>query len=303
MSALDTRALRDAFGTFLTGVTVVTARDPNAAPIGFTANSFASVSLDPPLVSVCLAKTSSNYTNFLAAPVFAINVLSETQTDVSNTFARPSDDRFAQVAWRVGPKEVPIIEDVSAWFACDVQATVDAGDHVILIGRVTAFDSSAAPGLGYARGAYITPSTATQALETADNLIVSALIADGAQVLLCDDGRGGVSVPQTRVQRGEMPSAALRRLIAATGLKAAPGFIYSVFEDTSVGRQHIAFLCQTEGDTPTEGCFVPLSCGAFDDVSDPAVRTMLERYAAEAGLNRFGIYYGTQDSGEVRTII
>lgn len=93
----DPRALRDAFGAFATGVTVVTASDAAGKPIGFTANSFTSVSLDPPLLLVCLAKSSRNYESMTSAGRFAINVLSETQKDVSNTFARPVEDRFAAV--------------------------------------------------------------------------------------------------------------------------------------------------------------------------------------------------------------
>ncbi len=94
IQTVDPRALRDAFGAFPTGVTVVTACDGDGNPIGFTANSFTSVSLNPPLLLVCLAKTSRNFAIMTGAQHFAINVLSETQKDVSNTFARPVEDRF-----------------------------------------------------------------------------------------------------------------------------------------------------------------------------------------------------------------
>lgn len=93
----DPRQLRDAFGAFLTGVTVVTTINAEGQPIGFTANSFTSVSLDPPLLLVCLAKTSRNYAAVTEAAGFAVNILSEAQKDVSNTFARPVEDRFAAV--------------------------------------------------------------------------------------------------------------------------------------------------------------------------------------------------------------
>ena len=102
IQTVDPRALRDAFGAFPTGVTVVTACDGDGNPIGFTANSFTSVSLNPPLLLVCLAKTSRNFATMTGTPHFAINVLSETQKDVSNTFARPVEDRFAAVEWAKG---------------------------------------------------------------------------------------------------------------------------------------------------------------------------------------------------------
>lgn len=85
IQTVDPRALRDAFGAFPTGVTVVTACDGEGHPIGFTANSFTSVSLNPPLLLVCLAKTSRNFATMTGAQHFAINVLSEMQKDVSNT--------------------------------------------------------------------------------------------------------------------------------------------------------------------------------------------------------------------------
>ncbi len=303
MTSLDPRALRTAFGTFMTGVTVVTAQDKTGAPLGFTANSFTSVSLDPPLVLVCLAKASQNHDALVRAEGFAVNILAETQVDISNTFARPSDDRFRGVAWRRGPQGSPVIEGVSAWFDCAMHDTVEAGDHVILIGEVKAFDSSPSPGLGYARGAYVAPSTSTDALKTSANLVVSALIVRDDAVFLVDDGIGGLTLPQTVVDTAELPSSALNRLIASTGLTAEPGFIYSVFEDTGLERQHIAVLCQSAGGTPQASGFVPIGKHAYDDVSDPAILTMLERYAAEARIGAFGIYYGNQRGGEVRTII
>lgn len=160
----DPRALRDAFGAFATGVTVVTASDAAGKPIGFTANSFTSVSLDPPLLLVCLAKSSRNYDSMTSAGRFAINVLSETQKDVSNTFARPVEDRFATVDWRLGRDGCPIFSDVAAWFECSMQDIIEAGDHVIIIGRVTAFENSGLNGLGYARGGYFTPRLAGKAV-------------------------------------------------------------------------------------------------------------------------------------------
>ena len=189
MTLPDPRALRSAFGTFMTGVTVVTSLDGNGNPVGFTANSFSSVSLDPPLLLVCLAKSSSNYDTLTQAKGFAVNVLSAEQTDVSNTFARPVDDRFASVDWKTGPFGSPVLNEVSAWFDCSMHSTVEAGDHVILIGRVYAFDSTPAPGLGYVRGAYVTPSIGEELLASGTDLIVSAIILRDSHVLLVDKSK------------------------------------------------------------------------------------------------------------------
>ncbi|EEE36098.1 flavoprotein oxidoreductase [Rhodobacteraceae bacterium KLH11] len=301
MTQLDSRALRNAFGTFMTGVTVVTSHDPGRNPIGFTANSFTSVSIDPPLVLVCLANSSRNYKALTSADGFAVNVLSESQIEVSNTFARPVEDRFASVEWRPGPVGSPVIEGVSAWFDCAMHKTVDAGDHVILIGEVKAFDSTTSAGLGYARGAYVTPATASGALSQNTDLIVSALIEREGHVLLVE-GEQGLAPPEAAVgSRGV--SATLNRLIGATGLSVEPGFVYSVFEDATHKRQHIAFLCQAAAGAPGKGVFQPLEPTSFGAVSNPAIRVMLERLAQESQLGDFGIYYGDQNKGEVRPII
>ncbi|AZV78423.1 flavin reductase [Parasedimentitalea marina] len=301
MTPLDPRALRTAFGTFMTGVTVVTAHDNDGAPLGFTANSFTSVSLDPPMVLVCLASTSRNYDALVTADGFAVNILTENQIEISNTFARPVEDRFATVKWHNGPQGSPILDGVSSWFDCSMHKTVDAGDHVILIGQVEAFDANSTPGLGYARGAYVTPSTAAEALEHSPNLIVSALIEKDGHVLLVDDGNGGLALPECVVE-GQGASAAIKTLISSTGLQAQPGFVYSVFEDLDRKRQHISFLCQTAEGEPSKGVFVPLTGSALDDMTDPAILTMLERFAAESVLGNYGVYFGDQKSGEVRAV-
>lgn len=298
----DPRALRDAFGTFMTGVTVVTSHDATGTPLGFTANSFSSVSLDPPLVLICMANSSRNYAAITQASGFAVNILAEDQKEISNTFARPSDDRFAGIDWFAGPQGSPILEGVSAWFDCSMHETVEAGDHVILIGKVEGFDTSTTPGLGYARGAYVTPAAEAEALAQGANLVVSALIERAGEVLLVDDGNGGLTLPQKPVGRAGA-SVALTELITASGLEADPGFIYSVFEDAAREHQHISFLCQAADGAPKQGCFTPLSASTMMEVTDPALRIMLERFASESRMGNYGVFYGNQISGDVRKIV
>ncbi|UWQ07156.1 flavin reductase family protein [Aliiroseovarius crassostreae] len=301
MREIDPRALRNAFGAFLTGVCVVTTHDAEGHPVGFTANSFSSVSLDPPLVLVCLANTSSNYNTFAQADGFAVNILSEGQIDVSNTFARPVSDRFAAVDWQAGPKGSPIFSGTSAWFDCSMFNTIEAGDHLILIGQVEAFENGTAPGLGYARGAYVTPAAEVEALSNQADLIISALIEHNGKVLLVDTQEGKLTLPETKVKK-DGASAALTRLIDGLGISADPGFIYSVYEDENRGHQHISFLCQAAEGTPAQGRFSDLSPAALKDIADPAMRTMLERFAAESRMGNFGVYYGNRNSGHVRPL-
>ncbi|MDP5220333.1 flavin reductase family protein [Ruegeria sp. 2205SS24-7] len=297
----DPRALRNAFGTFMTGVTVVTTLEDTGQPLGFTANSFASVSLDPPLVLVCLANSSRNYDTFANTSRFAINILAESQIEVSNTFARPVEDRFAKVGWQPGPHGSPILDDVSAWFDCSMFNTVDAGDHLILIGEVKAFDQEIAPGLGYARGAYVTPAAEAKAMSKRTGMIVSALIERNGKILLQDDGNGGLTIPATD-DVADGANVALARLISDSGIQAEPGFVFSVYQDEARKHQHISFLCQAADGAPQNGAYTELNASTLMDVADPAICTMLERFARESRIGNFGVYYGNEVSGEVKPL-
>jgi flavin reductase (DIM6/NTAB) family NADH-FMN oxidoreductase RutF/pimeloyl-ACP methyl ester carboxylesterase len=132
----DARTLRDALGCFATGVTVVTAMDREGQPVGLTANSFTSVSLDPPLLLVCIAKTSGSLKAMESAQHFGVNVLHIGQQPVSNRFARPGEARFAETPWQRGQNNVPLLSGALVNFECVRHAEYDGGDHVILVGRV-----------------------------------------------------------------------------------------------------------------------------------------------------------------------
>lgn len=157
MSDLDPRALRNAFGRFLTGVTVVTALRPDGEPVGFTANSFSSVSLDPPLLLVCPGRFLSSYQAFVSCERFCVSVLSEDQHAAANTFAGFKGNRFAQVPHVHDDHGVPMICGAVAQFSCRTHQVVPAGDHALLIGEVTAFDQTEAAGLGYVGGRFFRP--------------------------------------------------------------------------------------------------------------------------------------------------
>ena len=155
LAGSDSRTLRDALGCFATGVTVVTTLDAAGNPIGLTANSFTSVSLDPELLLVCLAKTASSLAAFDLADHFAVNVLHIGQQPVSNRFATKDEDRFAETGWETWSTGAPIIKGSLASFECARHAMHDGGDHVILVGKVdrVRFEPRRDP-LLYFRGKY-----------------------------------------------------------------------------------------------------------------------------------------------------
>jgi flavin reductase (DIM6/NTAB) family NADH-FMN oxidoreductase RutF len=151
----DPRTLRDALGCFATGVTVVTALDGEGRPAGLTVNSFTSVSLEPPLLLVCIHKMATTAEALVGAPSFAINVLQTGQQPASITFSTRGEDRFGCTPWSTGECGSPILGESLCVFECERFAVYDGGDHHILVGRVVkaSFDASLDP-LLYFRGSY-----------------------------------------------------------------------------------------------------------------------------------------------------
>lgn len=151
----DARTLRDAMGCFATGVTVVTAMTADGVPVGLTANSFTSVSLDPPLLLVCIGNGAGCAPVLREASHFAINVLQIGQQPASNRFAGKGEDRFANTPWTSGETGAPVLTGSLSTFECSRHAVHDGGDHFILIGKVVRanFEPRRDP-LLYFRGKY-----------------------------------------------------------------------------------------------------------------------------------------------------
>jgi len=152
--SFDLRRLRDCFGRFATGVTIITCLDSEGRPAGLTANSFSSVSLDPPLISWSLDKRSSQIDAFHETEYYAVNVLSADQIDLSNLFASSNEDRFAGLDYKSGLGDAPLLSDCIAWVECRNAAVYDGGDHLIFLGEVERFDYSDRPALLFLGGRY-----------------------------------------------------------------------------------------------------------------------------------------------------
>ena len=135
--------MRDVMGTFCTGVTVISGMDDNGNPVGFTAQSLTSLSLDPPLISISPARTSTTWPLIRSNGAFCVNVLSEDQRHVSGAFARSGGDKFSGLEWNVRDGHpAPRIEGSLAWISCVIEAEHEAGDHTLVIGRVVALEAS-----------------------------------------------------------------------------------------------------------------------------------------------------------------
>lgn len=150
--AHDPRALRNALGSFPTGVTVMTTLRADGSPVGLTVNSFASVSLDPALVLWSLAAKSPSLGAFRAATHFCVNVLAADQEALCRRFATPDTDKFAGVAWEPGGTGMPVLDGCVATFECTSAFNNWGGDHVIFVGHVERYGTRDAPALLFHRG-------------------------------------------------------------------------------------------------------------------------------------------------------
>lgn len=152
--SFDSRALRDALGDFATGVTVVSARGADGRPVGVTVNSFAAVSLDPPLVLWSLGRQSDYLAVFESCRHFAVNVLAADQLGYSLRFAQTARDNFDGIDWHAGAGDVPLLPGCCAWFECRSETRYPGGDHLILVGCVENIRREAKPPLIFHRGLY-----------------------------------------------------------------------------------------------------------------------------------------------------
>lgn len=154
----DPRELRRALGRFATGVTVVTTRTADGVPVGLTANSFSSVSLDPPLILWSLGNGAASLSAFMEADWFAVNVLGSHQQHLSNQFASQGTEKYDGVEYEEGLGGCPVLIDSLACFECTVYDRVPAGDHTIFLGKVERLTHREGQPLLYSSGRYCVPS-------------------------------------------------------------------------------------------------------------------------------------------------
>jgi 3-hydroxy-9,10-secoandrosta-1,3,5(10)-triene-9,17-dione monooxygenase reductase component len=154
VTAIDSQEFRNALGRFATGVTIVTTADGAGARYGVTANSYNSVSLDPPLVLWSLAKTSRSMDAFRDCEAFAIHILGAHQEELAKRFASRGDDKFAELDTHEGYAGVPLFDDCVAHFECVTENRFEGGDHMIFLGRVVNFEACDHEPLLFHRGSF-----------------------------------------------------------------------------------------------------------------------------------------------------
>lgn len=152
--AIDRNELRRVMGHFATGVTVITTHSEDGKPFGLTANAFSSVSLDPPLLLVCVDKKAESYPYFEQSKVFTVNILSDGQEALSRRFAVSGGAKFEGVAYHMGANGAPILEGSLAYMECTLYASYDGGDHTIYLGEVQQAETVERKPLLFYRGGY-----------------------------------------------------------------------------------------------------------------------------------------------------
>ncbi len=295
MNAETKRHLRDAFGRFATGVTVVTSLQADGTPRGFTANSFTSVSLDPPLLLVCIGKAALSCETFAQADHFNVNILADDQKEISGLFASQSPDKFDIADWHPDAQGVAVIDGALATFSCARHRLVDAGDHLILIGRVLNFETNDGDPLGYYQGGYFDiglDRALTDAATTGD-ISVGAVLAHGQRLLLACGPEGHITLPA---------ASSIKELIGnleAGGLTPDLAQLYAVYQVTQDGAQRIVYHGSVSGIPPKGLQFYDLNALPFDQVEDKAELSLLRRYVRENQHGTFGFYHGTAIEGVV----
>jgi flavin reductase (DIM6/NTAB) family NADH-FMN oxidoreductase RutF len=153
MQSVSEREFRDTLARWASGVTVVTARN-GGEPVGMTAASFSSLSLDPPLVLICIARSASSHDGLVGADGFAVHVLGAEQQEMSSLFARPGTDKFASFPDERGAFDAPLLPFGVARLVCERHSALDGGDHTILVGRVVSTELAGTDPLLYCNRAY-----------------------------------------------------------------------------------------------------------------------------------------------------
>jgi flavin reductase (DIM6/NTAB) family NADH-FMN oxidoreductase RutF len=312
--ALDLLDLRRALGAFVTGVTVVTTVDAEGRPRGMTANSFTSVSLDPPLVLVCIASTAASFAAFSDFPSFAVNILAEGQEELANRFASKRPDKFSGVDWSVATTGAPVLGETLAWLDCSVHHQINAGDHLIVIGRVEGMSCGTARPLAYCQGNYVTFGLVEDTVNKhlTKRLLVGWIVESEGRILLSrvDNSRSPLrwSIPMSPLRRELRNSDALHVAVTESlGVGVDISFLYSAIDLPDQEALCLIYRGEAHADPvaraghATVEAFEP-SAIPWAGISDRHIRNMLRRYLQERVSDRFGIYLGSVADGRVAMV-
>jgi hypothetical protein len=237
-----------------------------------------------------------------------VSVLSEDQQAISTTFATPNEDRFLDIEWDSKNTGSPIIKGAVAWFDCDTEQVISAGDHLILIGKIIAFDSTPKTPLMYLRGNYVNLGLEQKmrlAMENENTIIVvGALIEWQKKVLLLKDKTSGKLYFPSASRLGHIDDEqSLLGVLNKLSISISEHYLFSVFEKPLDKTSLIYYRAQAkEGSIESQNNFYDFDAIPFDKLNDEASRIMLKRYIKERDLNAFGIFVGKESEGKIEAI-
>lgn len=299
---IDPKEFRTAAGNFMTGITIATTIAPDGSPRGVTANSFTTVSLDPPLVLVCIGRGSRSFAAFDSAGAFAVNVLSSQQRQLSSTFGSKAEDKFAGVDWSPGATGSPIFSGSLSSFDCRLHRKIEAGDHIVLIGEVVGMNRTSGTPLGYFSGNYIDFDMQRETVDAsaAQGSRFGGLFHHRGDLFFLEkDGR--LSLPfAASLGEDHRESGSLLGLLDSLGVEARLSFVYAVFSEGGHDGLTTVYLGEIDSiSQPQQTGFriiredeIP-----FDRLAD--FKGMIRRYIRERQEDKFGLFVGTAAKGTV----
>lgn len=300
MTTIDTRELRNAFGSFMTGVTVVTALSESGEKVGFTANSFTSVSVNPALLLVCPSNNLSSFEIFNTCKHFAVNILAEDQQDISNTFASSKGDRFENIKWHSDENGCPIIEGSVAHFSCSTYNNIPAGDHILLIGQVNQFVANDKLGLGYAKGGYFSLGMEhkAEALIHTSEGVVGGIVEFDNKVLVKSTEQG-YTLPQAATSAEQGSQKTIRQYLETKGLDCEIGLVYSVYENLDAKKFTTFYRANANNSTAGElGEYIDIDKIKDLDFVSSDIQSMMHRFVLEKQNGAFRLYVGDNQIGD-----
>jgi len=256
-------------------------------------------------VLVCLGKESSNEGAFEAAQHFAVNILAETQRDVSAVFATRGINRFGSINWRRGDLGDPILEGSTAWFECRMHDRIDAGDHIILVGNVQSYDHSTASPLGYCRGTYVSFQLEQDIVAGRNRKTrVGAILEAQGRILFLASKSGMLALPTNRALGAGSEPGTLRGDLAALGVSYDLDFLYSVYEENDTDTLNV-FYRGTAAAVPSVGGVIGYTPEEIplDRLEGNALRKLMCRYINERLHARFSVYAGDATVGRFKIVV
>lgn len=257
------------------------------------------------MLLICVDRAAESFDVFTESPGFAVNILSENQTETSGLFASKRIDKFDITEWNDSASGYPILDGVSAWFDCKRDQVIDAGDHVIIIGEILSYDYNDSIGLGYARGGYMSLSlerSAAKASALSTGAVVGAIVEHDGKIFLEEDVETGeVFVPASGLNGENGSLNNFQAYLDSLKLETNISSLFAVFENEESGQQSIYYRAKVDEIKGIAG-FYDFNEIPWDRIQSSALTIMLKRYISESGRQRFGVYFGSDRDGSVKAL-